>query len=233
MIKGEIIYTNNSEEFGIEISNIIIKIIDDCITDKGQCFMAVSGGSTPIPVFKALTGKNNQNIIKWSGVHVFFIDERCVPNDHQDNNFNSCYELWLQHYPEIKYYRIKGWLDPIKAAQQYENETLSIFDKKNGLPQFDLIFMGVGEDGHIASLFPEYDFSKVSVFCMEYIHIKSKDMHRITMTLPILNNAKNRIIGIVGQKKKKIFNELMNSDYKNYPVAQLLSSNSNDIWVIN
>ena len=233
MIQGEIIYTRNAEKFGIEISNIIIKTVDDCISDKGQCFMAVSGGTTPIPVFKALAEKMNQDILKWLKVHVYFTDERCVPNDHPDNNFKSCYDIWLKYFPKIHCHRIEGWLDPIEAAQKYEKEIISVLDEKNGLPQFDLIFMGVGEDGHIASLFPEYDFSKATTLCVKDVYIKSKDMYRVTMTLPILNNARNRIIGIVGEKKKKIFNDLMNSNFKDYPAAKLLSSQASDTWVIN
>lgn len=231
MIQGRTIYTSNFEEFSFEIYNIIIQTVDICIKDKQQCFIAVSGGTTPIPVF-ALLAQNNSPI-NWSNVHIFFIDERCVPNDHPENNFRSCYELWMQHYPEINYHRIEGWLDPKDAAIKYEKEIISIVDEKNGLPQFDIIFMGIGEDGHIASLFPEYDYDKIINHCVEHVYIESKDMHRITMTVPILNNAKNRIIGIIGEKKKKIFKDLIKSDYKGYPVAQLLSSDSNDIWVIN
>jgi len=233
MIQGEIIYVSNEEEFGTEISNIIVQTVDDCISEKSQCFMAVSGGSTPIPVFKVLAGKDNQDIIKWSNVHVYFIDERCVPKNHPDNNFKSCYDIWLKYFPKIHCHRIEGWLDPIEAAQKYDKEIISVLDEKNGLPQFDLIFMGMGNDGHIASLFPEYNFEKTTGLCVENVHVKSKDIHRVTMTLPILNNAKKRIIGIVGEKKKKIFNDLINSDFKDYPAAQLLSTNAKDTWVIN
>ena len=233
MIQGEIIYTRNAKEFGIEISNIIIKTVDDCISDKGQCFMAVSGGYTPVPVFKALVEKMNQDTLKWLKVHVYFIDERCVPKDHPDNNFKSCYDIWLKYIPKIHYHRIEGWLNPMDAALKYEQEMISFLDEKDGIPQFDLIFMGIGEDGHIASLFPEYDFEKNNNYFVENVYIKSKDMQRVTMTLPILNNAKKRILGIVGEKKKKIFQDLMNSKFYDYPIAKILSSNANDIWVIN
>lgn len=233
MIQGEIIYASNTQEFGLQISNIIIQIIDACIIAKGKCSIAISGGSTPIPVFELLATKYYKNILNWSNVHIFFIDERCVPKDHPDNNYKSCYEIWLKYCSSINSHRIAGWLNPMDAARKYEEEITSLLNKKNGIPELDLLFMGIGEDGHIASLFPEYDFTKENNYCVENVYIQSKTMHRVTMTLPILNNAKNRIIGIVGEKKKKIFNDLMNYDYKDYPAAQLLSSNAKDTWVIN
>lgn len=232
MIKGEIIHTKDSREFSEQVVNILIRTICDCINEKGQCFLAISGGSTPIPVFEVLVQKYDQCTYDWSNVHIYFIDERCVPKDHPDNNYKSCYEIWLKYCSKIQSHRIEGWLDPMDAAQKYEEEITSLLDRKNGIPQFDLIFMGMGEDGHIASLFPEYDFEKATVLCVENVHVKSKDIHRVTMTLPVLNNAKKRIIGIVGDKKKKIFNDIMNGNYKDYPVAKLLTSTANDTWVI-
>ena len=232
MVRGKIIYVTNPKEFGDKISNLFIDTIVKCLSAKNQCFIAISGGSTPVPVFKALVKKYEQKTLKWSNVHVYSIDERCVPGDHPDNNFNSCYDIWLKYFPEINTHRIESWRRPSDAVKIYENEINSLLYKKNGLPQFDLIFMGIGDDGHIASLFPEYDFGSKKTSYVEDLNIKSKGVQRITMTLPVLNNAKNRIIGVVGEKKKKIFADLLNSDYNNYPVAKLLSSNANDIWVV-
>ena len=99
--------------------------------------------------------------------------------------------------------------------------------------QFDLIFMGIGDDGHVASLFPEYDFEKSKNGYVEGLFVDKVGMNRVTLTLPVLNNAKNRLFGIIGKKKKAIFNNLLNYRYKNYPVARLLSSTANDIWVVN
>jgi len=233
LIKSEIIYIDSNNDFGNVVAQKIVDIILEILSINDNCCIALSGGTTPKPIFKELNKENYQNIITWDRVHIFFIDERCVPADHKDNNFKSCYNLWLQYYPEIHYHRIEGWIEPKEAAEKYEAEIISVLDKKDGIPQFDLIFMGMGEDGHVASLFPQYDFSKAKNLFVEDVYIKSKDMYRITMTFPMLNNAKNRIIGIVGEKKYKVFSDLMNSDYKDYPIAQLLSSNAFDTWVIN
>jgi len=233
MIKGEVIYTSSLNEFGPLIAQRIIDIASINIDMTDHFFMAVSGGSTPRSVFDTLSKNKFQKSIDWSKVHVFFIDERCVQKDHEENNFKSCHDLWLKHYSEIQWHRIEGWLDPVDAAEKYEKDLKSIVKINNGLPQFDLIFMGMGEDGHIASLFPEYNFGEEHKYLVQDVYIKSIDNYRITMTLPVLNNAEKRIIGIVGEKKKKIFSDLERSDFKNYPVSKLLSSNSENIWVIN
>jgi 6-phosphogluconolactonase len=232
MIKGKIIYSKDSEEFIKVILDLFLKTIDDCIIKNGECFLAVSGGTTPQPIFKILANKYYQKYLDWTCVHIFFVDERCVPIDHSDNNYKNCYENWLQFVPSINSHYIESWLEPCDAAQKYEKEIIACLNKKNGIPQFDLIFMGIGNDGHIASLFPGYNFEINNSSFVEDIYIKSKKMNRITMTLPLLNNAKNRIIAIIGNEKKKIFKHILKSDLRDYPVGKLLDSNSNDFWVI-
>lgn len=233
MIKGEVIYTESQKEFGIIAAQKMVSIISDTIDKSGKCSVAISGGRTPLPVYDILKSKNYQKILDWSKVYVFFTDERCVSKDDRENNFKSCYDSWLQFFPLINSYRIEGWLNPEEAALKYENKINSVLNKKNGFPQFDLIFMGIGDDGHVASLFPEYDFEKYINSYVVSCHIDKVNMNRVTMTLPLLNNAKNRIIGIIGKKKRTILNDLLNYSYKNYPVARLLSSEANDTWVVN
>lgn len=233
MISGDIIYTDSLNKFGVVISQRIIDVLSKTIQKHNKCFMAVSGGSTPLSVYKKLIDRKYSDALDWTKVHLFFIDERCVSKNDNDNNFKSCFDAWLHCFPEIKFHRIEGWIEAEEAALKYEKDIKSILDIRNGIPQFDLIFMGMGEDGHIASLFPEYVFENKTNRYVEDIYVKSEKMDRITMTIPILNNAKNRIIGIIGEKKRQIFKDLLNSDYKNYPIAKLLSSDTKDTWVIN
>ncbi|MBT7902079.1 MAG: hypothetical protein HN601_14175, partial [Candidatus Marinimicrobia bacterium] len=126
MITGDIVYTGSLNEFGILISKILINIISDTINNDGKCNMAVSGGRTPLPVYNIFTQKKFQDTLDWSKVHLFFIDERCVPADDKENNFKLCFNAWLKYYPEIKYHRIQGWLKSEEAATNYENEIKSV-----------------------------------------------------------------------------------------------------------
>ncbi len=233
MIGGEVIYTESQQEFGIIVAQKIVSIISETIDNSGKCSLAVSGGRTPLPVYDILNSKKYHQILDWSKVHVFFTDERCVAKSDSENNYKLCYESWLQFIPLINSYRIEGWLVPEEAASKYEDKIKSVLDLKNGFPQFDLIFMGIGDDGHIASLFPEYDFDGDVENYVESVYVEKVKMNRVTLTLPVLNNVKYRLFGIIGKKKKTILNDLLNYKYKNYPIAQLLSSSANDTWVVN
>ena len=224
--------TQNSQEFGDVIAQEIVRLIQNEIEEKASCYIAVSGGSTPVPVFKILGSEPNLNKIDWSRVHVFFIDERCVGPESDKNNFQSCYNHWLKNIQEIRSHRITGWMDPDKAAQEYENDIIKTIPSKGAIPSFDLIFMGIGNDGHIASLFPDYDFENKDQGLVRHVVVNSEIQDRITMTIPLLNNAKNRIFGIIGESKKKIYTDLITSKNTNYPVSHLLSSNAKDLWVL-
>ena len=224
--------TQNSQEFGDVIAKEIVRLNQNEIEEKASWYIAVSGGSTPVPVFKILGSDPYLNKIDWSRVHVFFIDERCVEPESKENNFQSCYYHWLKNIKEIRYHRINGWIDPDTAAQEYENDIAKTIPSKGAIPSFDLIFMGIGNDGHIASLFPEYDFDNKDQGLVRHVVVDSKIQDRITMTIPLLNNAKNRIFGIIGYSKKKIYSDLLSSKNTNYPVSHLLSSDATDLWVL-
>ncbi len=232
MIEGETIYAKDQKEFGLIAAQKMVRVISEAIDKKGKCFLAISGGRTPLPVYNILNSNKYQQILDWSKVFVFFTDERCVPKDSIENNFKLCFDNWLQFFPDINCNRIEGWLAPELAATNYEKKIKSVLDIKNNYPQFDLIFMGIGEDGHVASLFPEYNFEKSKNNYVEGFHVKKLKMNRVTLTLAVLNNAKNRLFGIIGNKKKAIFDDLLNKRYKDYPVSRLLASNANDIWLV-
>mgnify|MGYP003994462937 CR=1 FL=1 len=224
--------TQNSQEFGEFIAQKIVEFAQKTLAESPKFFIAVSGGTTPVPVFKTLGSKQIQKVLDWSNVDVFFIDERCVKPESADNNFQSCYTHWLKQVQEIRYHRINSSIDPDSAAQEYENEIVKTLPSRNGIPCFDLIFMGIGNDGHVASLFPDFDFEKEDKTLVKHVVVDSDIPERITMTIPLLNNAKNRIIGLVGELKIKIYSDLLASTNTNYPVSHLLSSNANDLWVL-
>ena len=232
MIEGETIYAKDQKEFGSIAAQKMVRFISEAIDKKGKCFLAISGGRTPLPVYDILNSNKYQQTLDWSKVFVFFTDERCVPKNNIENNFKLCFDSWLQFFPDINSIRIEGWLDPELAATSYEKKIKSVLNIKDNYPQFDLIFMGIGEDGHIASLFPEYNFKNSENNWVEGFHVKKLNRSRVTLTLAVLNNAKNRLFGIIGNKKKAILDDLLNQRYKDYPVSRLLVSNSNDIWLV-
>jgi 6-phosphogluconolactonase len=225
----ELIYANNN--FGSLVAQKIIYLAKKSIETSGSFSMAISGGNTPKPVFKEFYDNKKKYLIDWSKVNLFLTDERCVDKNSSDNNFKVCHDEWIQNYSEINSFRINGWGEHRDEALKYELKIKSILKKNGEFPQFDLIFMGFGEDGHIASLFPDYNFYKKTNNLVQYVKYKSYPLERITMNLNLLNNAKNRIFGVIGEKKKYILEKTFSSK-KKYPLNHLLNSKSNDVWVL-
>tara|TARA_Y100000768_G_C23982929_1_gene686970 strand:+ start:1926 stop:2627 length:702 start_codon:yes stop_codon:yes gene_type:complete len=224
-------YKKTLNEFGIYIANEIIKCGKIAINTSDTFTMAISGGSTPEIVFKYLTQPNYISSINWSKVHLFFTDERCVHANSKRNNFKNCHSLWLKHIENINSYRIKGWMNPLKAAQEYEITFKNIVPNDSKMPKLDLIFMGMGSDGHIASLFPDYNFKQEISNFFEHTYASSLNEDRVTMTLPLINSAKKKIVGIIGKEKESIFSSVYKKQMLNLPVSYL-KTRANDRWVV-
>jgi 6-phosphogluconolactonase len=152
----KIIISPNSEE-SIEIAaDYFVNTASDSIQKRGCFSVVLSGGKTPKPLYKYLKNPAISNKINWEKVFIYWGDERNFPPDHPDSNFHLADEALLSHVPIPKrnIFRIKGELSPNNAAEDY-NKTLEKFIIK--INKFDLIFLGMGNDGHTASLFPGTD----------------------------------------------------------------------------
>ena len=227
MVNGEKHFSKNEKDFSTIIIENIIDKVSSSIKSTGRCIMAISGGRTPIIVYKEIIKPKYAKVIDWSKLHILFTDERCVGKNHSENNFFNCYKNWLQYYPGISYSRIKSWWPPQITSKNYESLI------KNKFSEIDIIFMGMGEDGHVASLFPDYDFQNTSNFkLVEPIFHKKSNTFRITMTTKLLNSAKTRIFGIVGSKKKDVFMDLEKGNYRDYPIQYLINRNCKDKWIL-
>ncbi|MFN3480601.1 MAG: 6-phosphogluconolactonase, partial [Thermodesulfovibrionales bacterium] len=144
------------EAISREAATIFTAISRNCIASKGSLVIALSGGSTPRRFYTLLSSDSYINKIDWGCVHIFWADERCVPKEHEDSNFRFAYESFISKVPlpTNNIHRIKSEKKPEVAAMEYENEIRDFFGKTE-LPVFDLIILGVGEDGHTASLFSD------------------------------------------------------------------------------
>jgi 6-phosphogluconolactonase len=131
-----------------------IEVSKSAINANGRFFVAVSGGSTPKRLF-TLLGTLYRNEIQWKHVHFFWVDERCVPKEHDESNYKTAYDALISKVPipEENIHRVMGDMYPEHEALRYESELMNSFGK-SVFPFFDLIILGMGEDGHTASLFP-------------------------------------------------------------------------------
>lgn len=206
------------------------------IIENGRPFyVAISGGNTPILFFNQLAAKYGHQI-KWDKIHFYWADERCVPPTHNDSNFKSAHINLLSKIPipAANIHRIKGEGTPQKEAENYIAEILATVHLENELPRFDLIMLGMGDDGHTASLFPKQDNLLESKKVCETSVDPIKGINRITLTPLCINNAAKVVFQITGLTKSTIVNEILlkHPGYKNYPAAHIKPKNDNLYWFL-
>lgn len=188
--------------------------------------VAFSGGSTPGKFFRELADPGYQDRIPWEKILFFWADERCVPPDHPESNYGMTRSLLLDKIPAPaeNIFRIRGEDDPEKESERYSREIRRILPSVAGqVPRLDWIFLGIGEDGHTASLFPGSEILEVrDRICAAARHPLSGQV-RTTMTLPLLNRSRRISFIVTGRKKAKLIAEIINKKdgYENYPAGRI------------
>lgn len=225
------------------------------VETKNEFIVLFSGGNTPKPFLEHLTKEHRTaKKIPWEKIKFFFVDERYVPPDNAESNFYMVYEYLFKNVPvsEKNVYRIPTESsDPKEAAVAYEETLRKAFNIKdaNELPLFDVVYLGLGEDAHTASLFPN---NEVVINYIHFLQNMNKDgaaanfpmvcsfwaasqqMYRITLTPPIINHAENIIFIITGTNKAVAVSHVLEDPYnpKEYP-AQLIQKEYNKIiWYL-
>lgn len=177
---------------------------------QGPVSVALSGGSTPLGMFRLLASDGYRDKISWERVHFFWTDERCVPPGHVDSNYGAANRLMLSRLPipPSNVHRIKGELSPDEAAQEYERDIRAYFIDQ-GNEAFDLVFLGVGEDGHTASLFPGTSQLSEQDRIAVPSYSESRRSWRVTLTLSIINNASHVVFLVCGNIKAAILKDVI------------------------
>lgn len=172
--------------------------------------VALSGGNTPKRVYELLATERFKNRVDWSRVHLFFGDERAVPPDHPDSNYAMVYEALISKVPipAKNVCRIIGEGDAHASAQLYENQ-LKTFFAGAARPRFDLVFLGMGEDGHTASLFPGSDALNEKSKWVVATRMGQTKPDRITLTLPVFNRAARIIFLVTGEEKAQVLKQVL------------------------
>lgn len=205
----------------------------EAIVSKGSFTAALSGGSTPRKLFRTL-GTTYCDTVKWDSVQLFWTDERSVPPDHEQSNYRlACEELISKAaIPARNIHRIRGELNPAKAAAEYEREMARYFGSVT-VPAFDLILLGVGQDGHTASLFPGSEALLVTDHFAVPSYSESSGNWRVTLTLPVLNNAERILFLVSGTSKSGIISEIFTERIGNHYPAELMEpSRGSVIWLL-
>ncbi len=190
--------------------------------------LALAGGATPEALYRRLA---KEPVSTWDRLHVWFGDERCVAPDHADANSGMASRAWTSMLPDDRVHRMRGELAPEVAAYAYEAELRAAFGD-GVLPRFDLVLLGVGEDGHTASLFPGTTATHEQTRSVVANHVPRLDTWRITLTFPVLDAAKRVWILAVGARKAEILRDVLGEvrDPARWPVQAVQPVNGELVW---
>ncbi len=219
-------------------AELFVEQAEHAIREQGVFRVALSGGATPARLFRLLADASYAEFTDWSRIHLYWGDERCVPPDHPDSNYRMTREVLLDHVPipTENVHRMLGELHPPVAAAQYE-WLLTQHLTETGC--FDLVFLGMGEDGHTASLFPRSDAVKKEVLdhpkrWVMANFVTTKDAWRITLTPRPLNAAAQVVFLIAGAGKAERLLDVLHGPYQPYVwPAQLIQPEPGElIWMV-
>jgi 6-phosphogluconolactonase len=178
----------------------VAQAIEAAVAARGRCDLVLSGGSTPRRAHELLAA----SALPWDRVHVFFGDERCVPPEHQDSNWRMARETLVERarIPESNVHRIAGERDPEDAASAAEDAIQEHCGLRPGeLPRFDVVLLGMGADGHTASLFPGTNALEEATRLVVANHVEKLETWRVTMTFPVLEAARRVVFLVQGADK--------------------------------
>lgn len=200
----EIVVLPDAEAVADSATRRTVEVARKAIAERGRCVIALSGGSTPRALYQRLAEPPARDEIEWSRVHLFWGDERAVPPDHPESNYRMAREVMLDRLPipTGNVHRVLAELGPEEAAERYEADLRQVFGVPNGeVPEFDLILLGIGADGHTASLFPHTAALAVRDRLVVANTVPQLGTTRITLTAPVLQAARWVLVLATGPDK--------------------------------
>ena len=206
----------------------------EAVALRGSCTVALSGGSTPKSLYQMLADPEEpfRRHVPWANIHFFWSDERHVSPDHPDSNFRMAHEAMLSRVPasEENIHRVMSENpDAAAAARAYEETLIEV--TTSSLPQLDLILLGLGSDGHTASIFPGSEVLHETQRLVAAPWVEKFKTYRITMTLPLLNAAASVLFLVSGSEKAEIVKEVLHGP-KQYPAQEVRPTNGEVLWVL-
>jgi 6-phosphogluconolactonase len=214
--QADVLVFADRAELSREAARRFLTLARDAVADRGRFTVAISGGSTPKDLYGLLAGPPFHDEVPWPQVDVFWADERCVPPDHPDSNYRLVAETFLSKVPlpAENVHRMPAEQDDKQAAAAAYTRTLrSVVDAgEAGIPRLDLILLGMGEDGHTASLFPGSPALNERTTLVAAPYVDKLGVHRLTLMPPVLNNARNVIFLVAGASKAETLRKVLEGE---------------------
>lgn len=237
-LKGFYVFDGPEDMFRTA-ARILLELCLMEVERKGYFTVALSGGSTPLGLYSMLASAEFRERVAWRDIHFFWGDERCVPPGDERSNYGAAARAMLSKadVPECNIHRMRGELSPREAAGEYEREIKGFFDERHEggavpSPAFDLVFLGLGEDGHTLSLFPGGEaLAESKKLVVDTPGVEGGPV-RLTMTLPLVNNAGACVFLVSGRPKARILRAVMEDESGRYPAARVSPRSGNLLWLV-
>ncbi|MHC4718242.1 MAG: 6-phosphogluconolactonase [Planctomycetota bacterium] len=239
MASAEVLIEESPEPAADRAARRVADIIAERAAEAGQCHIALCGGTTPAELYRRLAAPPLAEAVPWQKLHVFFGDERDVPQDHVENNYRLVTKTLLDHVP-IPLGQVHPMpadcRDLAAAAEQYENLIRRLVPAGQGdLPAFDLIHLGMGQEGHTASLFPDTPalVERDRLVMAQFVPVIGRN--RMTFTFPLINAARNVMFFVTGSDKARAVGAVLSDDAERkarFPAARVRPAQGRLIFVL-
>lgn len=242
MTGRQIVVVPDPAALAYEAAQRFTSLAREAAVSRGHFSAALSGGSTPGALYRLLAEDPYRGQIPWENVHLFWGDERCVPPDDPGSNFRLADKTLISHVPVPpgNVYRVRGELEPEEAARSYEKVLRKFFAESSTVnsiepcPRFDLVLLGLGSDGHTASLFPgsralnEIERLAVAV----QANYRDRPTHRVTLTLPAINAARQVLFLVTGDTKAGIVQAVLEGPARELPAQRICPTAGQSAWLL-
>lgn len=231
-MRTRVLVHRDAESLVQGVAKLFLRSGLDAVRERGVFAVVLSGGSTPRPLYRRLAGEPLRGEAPWDRTHLFWGDERTVPPDHWESNYRSAMEELIAPLglDPARVHRMEGEIEPEDAAARYEAGLRLFFGERSADPVFDLVLLGIGEDGHTASLFP--GTAAVGETCRWVVanEVPRLGVVRLTLTAPLMNTARRILFLVSGAGKAGILREVLDGprDPLRLP-AQLIAPDSGEL----
>jgi 6-phosphogluconolactonase len=237
MAERELVICRDLDELSRRAAEEFVGLAGQSVRHSGRFTVALSGGSTPKSLYHLLGEPAYSERVPWHKVHFFWGDERCVPPDHPESNYGMAKAALLSKVPipEENVHRMAGEKEPPVAATEYERTLIEFFGLQRGeWPRFDLMLLGVGEDGHTASLFPESEALENREKLVVATYVEKLKAYRLSLTLPVINHAANIWFLVAGASKATVVSRILKAGpaSSRLPAARVAPVDGRLIWFI-
>lgn len=216
--QGQIRLCRDLDDVSFRAAELFVRLGHEAVSSSDRFTVALAGGSTPKALYALLATDPFRLQIPWPAVHLFWGDERCVSPDHPDSNYRMAREAFLAKIPipaENVHRMPAEDEDHDRAAAEYERALRTFFGVPGGeMPRFDLVLLGMGEDGHTASLFPGTDVLRETERLVAANYVEKVGMYRLTLTTPVINHAANVVFLVSGESKASVLREVLEGEYQ-------------------